>query len=89
MGAVADAPMAAGRNVIGVIPQAPVEREIAHAALPDLRVVGSMPERKALMAKLSDGFIALPGGIGTSEGIFEIWTWTQPGTHAKSCAVPT
>lgn len=77
--------VAACGDVIGVIPQAPVEREIAHAALPGLRVVGSMPERKALMAKLSDGFIALPGGIGT----FEVWTWTQPGTHAKSCAVLT
>ncbi len=87
MGAVADATIAAGGTVTGVIPQALVDREVAHAGLPDLRVVGSMHERKALMAELSDAFIALPGGIGTFEEIFEVWTWTQLGNHAKPCAV--
>ena len=87
MGAVADATIAAGGTVTGVIPQALVDREVAHTGLPDLRVVGSMHERKALMAELSDAFIALPGGIGTFEEIFEVWTWTQLGSHAKPCAV--
>ena len=87
MGAVADAAIAAGGSVTGVIPQALVDREVAHMGLPDLRVVGSMHERKALMAELSDAFIALPGGIGTFEEIFEVWTWTQLGSHAKPCAV--
>ncbi|APX67038.1 TIGR00730 family Rossman fold protein [Sphingomonas sp. gentR] len=87
MGAVADATIAAGGSVTGVIPQALVEREVAHTGLSDLRVVGSMHERKALMAELSDAFIALPGGIGTFEEIFEVWTWTQLGNHAKPCAV--
>ncbi|KHJ53710.1 LOG family protein [Aureimonas altamirensis] len=87
MGAVADAVLAAGGHVTGVIPRALVEREVAHTRLPDLRVVRSMHERKALMAELSDAFIALPGGIGTFEEIFEVWTWTQLGTHAKPCAV--
>lgn len=87
MEAVADATIAAGGEVIGVIPHALVEREVAHTGLPDLRVVGSMHERKALMAELADAFIALPGGIGTFEEIFEVWTWTQLGTHAKPCAV--
>ncbi|MCW4460861.1 TIGR00730 family Rossman fold protein [Sphingomonas sp. BT-65] len=87
MGAVADAAIAAGGSVTGVIPQALVDREVAHTGLPDLRVVGSMHERKALMAEMSDAFIALPGGIGTFEEIFEVWTWTQLGSHAKPCAV--
>lgn len=87
MGAVADATIASGGSVTGVIPQALVEREVAHMGLTDLRIVGSMHERKALMAELSDAFIALPGGIGTLEEIFEAWTWTQLGTHAKPCAV--
>jgi uncharacterized protein (TIGR00730 family) len=87
MGAVADATIAARGSVTGVIPQALVDREVAHTGLPDLRVVGSMHERKALMAELSDAFIALPGGIGTFEEIFEVWTWTQLGSHAKPCAV--
>lgn len=87
MGAVADATIAAGGNVIGVIPSALVDREVAHTGLSDLRVVGSMHERKALMADLSDAFVALPGGIGTFEEIFEVWTWTQLGTHAKPCAM--
>jgi len=87
MGAVADAALAAGGEVIGVIPQALVEREVAHQGLADLRIVGSMHERKQLMADLSDGFIALPGGIGTFEELFEVWTWTQLGSHAKPCAL--
>jgi uncharacterized protein (TIGR00730 family) len=86
MGAMADAARAAGGEVIGVIPQSLVEREVAHTGLDDLRVVGSMHERKALMAELSDAFVALPGGIGTLEEIFEVWTWGQLGSHSKPCA---
>jgi uncharacterized protein (TIGR00730 family) len=86
MGAVADAARQAGGEVIGVIPQSLVEREVAHTELDDLRIVGSMHERKALMAELSDGFVALPGGIGTLEEIFEVWTWGQLGSHTKPCA---
>lgn len=87
MGAVANAVLAGRGQVTGVIPQALVEREVAHNGLEDLRVVGSMHERKALMADLSDAFIALPGGIGTLEELFEVWTWTQLGNHAKPCGV--
>ena len=87
MGALADAVRGAGGEVIGVIPQALVEREVAHTALDDLRIVGSMHERKALMAELSDAFIALPGGIGTLEELFEVWTWAQLGSHDKPCAL--
>ncbi|WP_171962603.1 TIGR00730 family Rossman fold protein [Bordetella trematum] len=87
MGAVADAALQAGGEVIGVIPQALVHREVAHTGLKDLRVVRSMHERKALMAELSDAFIALPGGIGTFEELFEVWTWTQLGAHAKPCGL--
>ena len=87
MGAVADAVLANGGEVIGIIPQALQEKEIAHQGLTDLRVVGSMHERKALMAELSDGFIAMPGGIGTLEELFEVWTWGQLGYHAKPCAL--
>jgi uncharacterized protein (TIGR00730 family) len=83
MGAVADAALEAGGEVVGVIPQALVEREIAHPGLSDLRVVGSMHERKALMAELADGFVALPGGMGTLEELFEVYTWTQLGLHSK------
>jgi hypothetical protein len=83
MGIVADAAQAVGGEVIGVIPQALVDREVAHHGLADLRVVGSMHERKALMSELADGFIALPGGIGTLEEWFETWTWAQLGLHAK------
>jgi uncharacterized protein (TIGR00730 family) len=85
MGALADAALAAGGRVIGVIPQALVEREIAHTGLTELHVVGSMHERKALMAELSDGFIALPGGPGTLDEIVEQWTWALLGIHAKPC----
>ena len=87
MGAVADSVLAAGGDVIGVIPRALAEREVAHTGLPDLRIVDSMHERKALMAELSDAFIALPGGIGTLEELFEVWTWTQLGAHAKPCGL--
>jgi uncharacterized protein (TIGR00730 family) len=83
MGAVADAARVAGGEVIGVMPQAIVDREIAHTGLDDLRVVGSMHERKALMAELSDAFIALPGGVGTLEELFEVYTWAQLGIHEK------
>jgi uncharacterized protein (TIGR00730 family) len=83
MGAVADAARGAGGEVIGVIPQAIFDLEIGHTGLDDLRVVGSMHERKALMAKLSDAFVALPGGIGTLEELFEVYTWAQLGIHAK------
>jgi uncharacterized protein (TIGR00730 family) len=83
MGAVADAALDAGGEVVGVIPQALIDREIAHPGLSDLRVVSSMHERKALMAELSDGFVALPGGMGTLEELFEVYTWTQLGLHSK------
>jgi uncharacterized protein (TIGR00730 family) len=83
MGALADAARGAGGEIIGVIPQAIFDREIGHTGLDDLRVVGSMHERKALMAELSDAFIALPGGIGTLEELFEVYTWAQLGIHAK------
>jgi uncharacterized protein (TIGR00730 family) len=83
MGAVADAAMEGGGHVIGVIPQSLVDREVAHPALADLRVVESMHERKALMAELSDAFVALPGGVGTLEELFEVYTWNQLGLHAK------
>jgi uncharacterized protein (TIGR00730 family) len=83
MGSVADGALAEGGEVVGVLPRALQEKELAHASLSKLHVVNSMHERKALMAKLSDGFIALPGGIGTFEEIFEIWTWGQLGFHTK------
>lgn len=87
MGEVAGAALAAGGDVIGVMPRALVDREVAHRGLADLRVVGSMHERKAMMAELADGFVALPGGLGTLEELFEIWTWAQLGDHAKPCAL--
>ena len=85
MGAVADAALAAGGRVVGVIPRALVEREIAHTGLTELHVVADMHERKALMAELSDGFVALPGGPGTLDEIVEQWTWALLGIHAKPC----
>ncbi|RVU15068.1 TIGR00730 family Rossman fold protein [Methylobacterium oryzihabitans] len=87
MGAVADAVLAAGGRAIGVMPRPLVEKEIAHHGLTELRVVGSMHERKALMADLADGFVALPGGLGTFEELFEVWTWGQLGYHPKPMAV--
>jgi hypothetical protein len=83
MGVLADAVLAAGGRVIGVIPQALVLREVAHQGLTELHVVDSMHERKALMAELSDAFIALPGGIGTLEELCEVLTWAQLGIHAR------
>jgi len=83
MGEVAQAVLEAGGDVVGVIPSALVEQELAYHRLTDLRVVGSMHERKALMADLADGFVALPGGLGTLEELFEILTWAQLGMHAK------
>ena len=85
MGAVAEEVAAQGGDVIGVIPQGLVDREVAATDLADLRVVGSMHERKALMAELCDGFVALPGGLGTFEELFEILTWSQLGLHSKPC----
>ena len=83
MGAIADAVLEAGGTAIGVIPQALVDRELAHDRLTTLRIVACMHERKALMADLSDAFIALPGGYGTADELFEILTWAQLGLHAK------
>lgn len=87
MGTIADTVRNAGGEVIGVIPQNLVEREVAHRQIDDLRVVESMHDRKALMAELSDGFVALPGGIGTLEELFEVWTWGHLGLHGKPCAL--
>jgi uncharacterized protein (TIGR00730 family) len=87
MGAVADAAMGSGGEAIGVIPQALVDHEVAHQGLTELRIVNSMHERKSQMADLSDGFVALPGGLGTLEELFEIWTWSQLGYHRKPVAI--
>jgi len=87
MGTLADAALEAGGDVTGVIPQFLVDKEIAHTGLTKLHVVGSMHERKALLANLSDGFVVLPGGIGTFEEFFEAWTWGQLGNHDKPCGV--
>ena len=87
MGLVADAVIAGDGEVIGVIPEALVAKEVAHTGLPDLRIVASMHERKALMSDLSDGFIAMPGGIGTFEEFFEVLTWAQLGLHRKPCGL--
>jgi len=87
MGVVADGVLAHGGHVTGVIPSAMVARELAHRGLPDLRIVSSMHERKALMAELSDAFIALPGGFGTFEEFCEAVTWTQLGLHQKPCGL--
>ena len=83
MGALADAALAAGGEVIGIMPRHLVDREVAHSGLTELRIVASMHERKALLAELSDGFLAMPGGLGTLEELFEIWTWGQLGLHRK------
>ena len=87
MGILADATLDAGGSVIGVMPQALVDKEKAHGGLSKLHVVGSMHERKALMAELADGFIALPGGAGTLDELFEVWTWGQLGFHGKPCGL--
>jgi len=87
MSAVAESVLDELGDIIGVIPRMLVEREVAHKTLSDLRIVGSMHERKALIAELSDGFVALPGGIGTLEEFFEVWTWAQLGMHDKPCGL--
>src|SRR6516164_2274986 len=87
MGVLADAVLSGGGEVIGVIPQALVDRELAHTGVTELRVVETMHQRKALMADLSDGFLALPGGFGTGDELFEILTWAQLGLHAKPIGV--
>jgi uncharacterized protein (TIGR00730 family) len=87
MGVLGDSVLAAGGEAIGVIPQALVDREIGHSGLTELKVVGSMHERKALMAELADAFIALPGGLGTLEELFEVYTWAQLGLHDKPCGL--
>jgi uncharacterized protein (TIGR00730 family) len=87
MGIVADACLSEGGRVIGVIPQALADREVAHTGLTELRIVGSMHERKALMADLSDAFVSLPGGFGTWEEFFEVLTWAQLGIQRKACGV--
>ncbi|MCH7391059.1 LOG family protein [Acinetobacter dispersus] len=86
MGVVADSALQAGGRVIGVIPNALVDRELAHTGLTELHIVNNMHERKTKMAELSDAFVALPGGAGTLEEIFEQWTWSQLGIHQKPCA---
>ena len=87
MGVLGATALAAGGRVIGVAPRQLVEREVVHAGLTELRVVATMHERKALMADLSDAFIALPGGLGTLDELFEMLTWTQLGIHRKPCAL--
>lgn len=87
MGILADAMLACGGRVIGIIPRYLTAQEIAHAGLTELHVVESMHDRKALMMELSDAFIALPGGIGTLEELFEVLTWSQLGLHAKPCGL--
>jgi len=83
MGVVADAALAAGARVVGVIPSTLMERELGHRALHELHVVETMHERKQMMAERADAFLALPGGIGTFEELFEVWTWRQLGYHDK------
>ena len=87
MGELADAVQEGGGHVTGIIPQQLIQKEAAHRGIQDLIVVASMHQRKSQMADLSDGFIALPGGIGTLEGFFEILTWGQLGIHAKPCGI--
>lgn len=87
MGVVANAVLEAGGRVTGVIPSFMIDKEIAHPGLTEMKVVSSMHERKATMAELADGFIALPGGFGTVEEFFEIVTWAQLGLHAKPCGL--
>jgi uncharacterized protein (TIGR00730 family) len=87
MGAVADATLAAGGRVVGVIPQALMDREVGHRGLSELHVVQTMHERKQLMATRADAFVALPGGIGTLEELYEMWSWQQLGYHDKPVAL--
>jgi uncharacterized protein (TIGR00730 family) len=87
MGRLADTVLSEGGEAVGVIPRPLVEREIAHVGLTELHVVDSMHERKALMADLSDAFVALPGGLGTLDELFEVYTWAQLGLHRKPCGL--
>jgi uncharacterized protein (TIGR00730 family) len=87
MGALADAALAAGGKVIGVLPRALVGKEIAHETLTELRIVDTMHARKAMMADLADAVVAMPGGLGTLEEFFEMWTWGQLGLHRKPLAL--
>ena len=87
MGRLADTVLSEGGEAVGVIPRALVEREIAHLGLTELHLVDSMHERKALMADLSDAFVALPGGLGTLDELFEVYTWAQLGLHRKPCGL--
>jgi hypothetical protein len=87
MGIIADEVMRRGGEVIGIIPESLDEREVGHRGITELRVVSSMHERKQMMADLTDGFIAMPGGIGTFEEFFEILTWAQLGFHDKPCGI--
>jgi len=87
MGVLADAALAAGGTVHGVIPQSLVDREVAHDGLTDLRVVADLHERKAAMSDLADAYLTLPGGAGTLEELFEVWTWAQLGLHRKPIAL--
>ncbi|MCK9604953.1 MAG: TIGR00730 family Rossman fold protein [Methylomonas sp.] len=87
MGALADHVLQLGGEVVGVIPKALSHKEVAHPRLTELHITASMHERKMKMAELADGFIALPGGIGTFEELFEIWTWAQLGIHSKPCGL--
>jgi len=87
MGAVADAALAVGGRVIGVIPQMLFDREVAHTGLSELHVVATMSERKVRMSDMSDAFLALPGGIGTMDELFEAWTWTQLALQRKACGL--
>ncbi len=87
MGAVADEVLRLGGEAVGVIPEALMRKELAHAGLTELHVTPSMHARKTLMAELADGFVALPGGIGTFEELFEVWTWGQLGFHRKPCGL--
>jgi uncharacterized protein (TIGR00730 family) len=87
MGTVADAVLGAGGEVIGVLPRGLASREFSHPGVTELHLVGSMHERKALMARLSDGFVTLPGGLGTLEETFEVLTWAQLGIHRKPVAL--
>lgn len=87
MGALADAALQAGGEVIGVIPQMLLDKEVGHPGLSELRVVETMSQRKWVMGELSDAFLALPGGIGTMDELFEAWTWTQLDIHRKPCGL--
>ena len=87
MGSLADAVLEAGGRVIGVIPQMLIDKEVGHAGLTELHIVRTMTERKLLMGELSDAFVALPGGIGTMDELFEVWTWSQLELHHKPCGV--